>query len=306
MATNAMDKILQLDDKQAIQIAGPTASGKSALAIKLAQLHNGEIINTDSMQVFDVLQVLTARPDEEETKLVAHHLYGHKNPGEDYSVAHWLEDVSDVLEDIKSRGKIPIFVGGTGLYFKALGGGLSEIPKIPENIRDKWRSKLETEGIETLYGELSDLDPETARSLKPADKQRITRALEVFEATGKPIGHFHGDPGKALINPALAKKIILMPPRPTLHQRIETRFQQMVDLGAIEEVKNFMALAVDPGHTSAKAIGLREITAYLDGEISLERAIELSVIATRQYAKRQSTWFRNQLGDDWQIISQLP
>lgn len=255
------------------------------------------------MQVYDILDVITARPSKDELSSVPHHLYGHIQPGTEYSTGHWYDEVSKVLEDVTSRGKIPVFVGGTGLYFKALNGGLSKMPQIPDDIRAKWREKLEHDGIAALYEELMARDSNLASEFRPNDKQRISRALEVYDATGKSIREFQHASGAPLIDTEHSKKIILMPERPLLHERIKLRFHKMMDEGAIDEVKNILAANVDPNHTSMKAIGVREIQKYLNNEISLEDAIELAIIATRQYAKRQSTWFRNQLGSDWTLIS---
>lgn len=257
------------------------------------------------MQVYDILDVITARPSSEELASVPHHLYGHIQPGTEYSTGHWYDDVSAVISKVQSRGKIPVFVGGTGLYFKALNGGLSKMPQIPDDIRSKWREKLKHDGISVLYAELKERDSVLANEFKPNDKQRITRALEVYDVTGKSIRHFQDATGAPLIDTNRSKKIILMPERPILHERIKLRFHKMMDEGAIDEVKNILAAEIDPNHTSMKAIGVREIARYLGGEISLDEAIELAIIATRQYAKRQSTWFRNQLGSDWTMISKL-
>lgn len=305
VATKGMEKSLEINNQTAIQIAGPTASGKSALAVKLAQLHNGEVINTDSMQIYKILDVLTARPSVSELKSAPHHLYGHVNPGDEYSTGHWIKDVQKIQADIQRRGKLPIFVGGTGLYFKALNGGLSNIPSIPTEVRDKWRGKLETDGIETLYSELKRLDPESAQNLKPADKQRITRALEVYDATGKSIRHYYQNTGPTLVDTSTSKKIILLPDRPTLHERIENRFTKMFANGALQEVEHLLTLGIDTNHTSMKAIGVRELSAYIKGLMTQDEAIERSIIATRQYAKRQSTWFRNQLDSDWLRITNI-
>ena len=305
VATKGMNEILQLDNNSSIQIAGPTASGKSALAVKLAQMHDGEIINVDSMQVYDILDVITARPSQDELASVPHHLYGYVQPGTEYSTGHWYDDVSAVISEVQSRGKIPVFVGGTGLYFKALNGGLSKMPQIPDDIRAKWRKKLEHDGIASLYDELMARDSNLASEFRPNDKQRISRALEVYDATGRSIREFQHASGAPLIDTEHSKKIILMPERPLLHERIKLRFHKMMDEGAIDEVKNILAANIDQNHTSMKAIGVREIARYVDGEISLDEAIELAVIATRQYAKHQSTWFRNQLGADWIMISKL-
>lgn len=257
------------------------------------------------MQVYNTLNLLTARPQADELAAVPHHLYGYKTPGSDYSTGHWVDDVKQILADIVERGKLPIFVGGTGLYFQALNGGLSPIPDIPHAIRGKWRNRLDCEGIEALYDELVRLDPELAQKLKPADRQRITRALEVVDATGQSIVHFQHEKGDVIIDPDRAKKIILLPERSLLHARIATRFQTMMDQGALEEVKALLAQNVDKNHTSMKAIGVQQITAFLNNELSFDAAIERAIVATRQYAKRQSTWFRNQLDDSWIRITQL-
>lgn len=268
-------------------------------------MHNGEIINTDSMQIYKILNVLSARPSADELKSAPHHLYGYINPGDEYSTGHWINDVQKALTDIQGRGKLPIFVGGTGLYFKALNGGLSNIPATPAEVRDKWRVKLEEDGIQALYKELQKCDPESADNLKPADRQRITRALEVFETTGKSIRYYHQNTGTALVDTVSSKKIILLPERPILHERIANRFKKMFSSGALEEVKQLLALGVDEAHTSMKAIGVRELTAYIRDQATQDQAIEKSIIATRQYAKRQSTWFRNQLDDSWARITNI-
>lgn len=257
------------------------------------------------MQIYKILDVLTARPSADELKSAPHHLYGYINPGDEYSTGHWIGDVKKTLTDIKGRGKLPIFVGGTGLYFKALNGGLSNIPATPPEIREKWRNRLEAEGIETLYEELKDCDPEYADQLKSADRQRITRALEVFDATGKSIRYFHQNTGTALVDTARSQRIILLPERPILHERIANRFNNMFSSGALEEVKQLLAKNIDENHTSMKAIGVRELTTYIKGHAAQNEAIEKSIIATRQYAKRQSTWFRNQLDESWKRITNI-
>lgn len=257
------------------------------------------------MQVYDILNILSARPQEDELAQAPHHLYGHIEPGADYSTGYWIKDVQKILKDVRARGKLPIFVGGTGLYFQALNGGLSPIPDIPTDIRNKWRDKLETEGIEPLHLELKSLDPKMAAKLKPADRQRITRALEVFETTGQSISHFQARMSDPIINPKQAKKIILMPERAILHKRIAARFGKMMELGALNEVKALMQANVDPHHTSMKAIGVRELSAHLSGQIGINAAIERAIIATRQYAKRQSTWFRNQLDESWEHLEKV-
>lgn len=284
--------------KRPILIAGPTASGKSALALRLARA-DGAVINADSMQVYDVLQVLTARPGKEEASVVPHHLYGHVNPGEAYSVARWLYDVEQVLDDLDRRGMRPVFTGGTGLYFKALLEGLSQIPPIDEDIRRALREAAETD-LATFYDELEKADPESWRRIKPGDSQRIVRALEVVRSTGKPLSWWHSrDGGKGLLAAKDCIKVVLEPDRLQLRERIAARFHAMMEEGAIEETRALLALNLPGDKPAMRAIGVREIAACIGGDLSREAAIEKAVIATAQYAKRQSTWFRNQFGADW-------
>jgi tRNA dimethylallyltransferase len=286
----------------AILITGPTASGKSALAVELAQKHGGEIINADSMQVYGILRVLTARPSEAEMGGVPHHLFGHVPPGRLYSTGDWLRDVEPLLSDLSSRGKMPIFVGGTGLYFKALLGGLSEMPAIPAEIRDKWRSRLGEEGATGLYRELERLDPAMAQILNPADGQRIVRALEVMEACGRSIASFQEKSGRPLVATDSSSKIILLPERSLLHRRINRRFETMLDEGAVEETRDLLALGLDASMPAMKAIGVMQIAGLLKGELDREAVITQASAATRQYAKRQMTWFRNQMEDRKSVV----
>ncbi|MEJ5081970.1 MULTISPECIES: tRNA (adenosine(37)-N6)-dimethylallyltransferase MiaA [unclassified Ochrobactrum] len=285
--------------KDAILIAGPTASGKSALALQLAKKTGGFIVNTDSMQVYDVLDLLSARPQPDELHEAEHYLYGHVAPSVSYSTGKWFADVEALLSRSDLKGRTPIFVGGTGLYFRALLGGLSQMPEVPADVREYWRNKMSEEGAEALHLMLSQRDPEIAATLRPTDSQRIVRALEVFEGTGQSLLHWQKNTGTALVDDARARKIILLPDRQWLGERIAQRFNLMWDHGALEEVRAIMALDLDPALPALKAIGVREISAFFAGEMTREEAIELSVIATRQYAKRQSTWFRNQLDDSW-------
>lgn len=286
--------------KDAILIAGPTASGKSALALHLAKKTGGFIVNTDSMQVYDVLDLLSARPQPDELRQAEHYLYGHVAPSVSYSTGKWFADVEALLSRRDLKGRTPIFVGGTGLYFRALLGGLSQMPEVPVDVREYWRNKMSEKGAEALHIMLMERDPEIAAKLRPTDSQRIVRAIEVFEGTGKSLLHWQKNTGTALVDDARARKIILLPDRQWLGERIAQRFNLMWDHGALEEVRAIMALDLDPALPALKAIGVREISAFFAGEMTREEAIELSVIATRQYAKRQSTWFRNQLDDSWQ------
>ena len=287
--------------KNAILIAGATASGKSALALKLAKEHDGYIVNTDSMQVYDVLNLLTARPPEEDLCKAEHYLYGHVAPSVTYSTGKWFDDVKALLARSENQGRVPVFVGGTGLYFRALVGGLSQIPDVPDDIRHYWRARKEKEGAESLHKILAEIDPAMAANLKPADGQRILRSIEVMKATGKSLSFWQKSTGTALVDEKSAQKFVVTQERPVLRQRIADRFALMWDGGAQEEVAKLMALQLDPSLPAMKAIGVREIADYQAGHLSRERAIELAVTATRQYAKRQSTWFRNQLDESWQI-----
>ncbi|MBP1857380.1 tRNA (adenosine(37)-N6)-dimethylallyltransferase MiaA [Rhizobium herbae] len=285
--------------QDAILITGPTASGKSALAIEMAKRHNGVVINADSMQVYDTLHVLTARPFETDMQGVAHHLYGHVPASQHYSTGEWFRDAIAVLAAIRSEGRIPVFVGGTGLYFKALTGGLSDMPAVPSDIRDDVRRRLQDEGAEALHAVLAQKDPETAETLRPGDGQRIARALEIVEATGQSIRVFQARQGPVAIDPGQALKIVVLPDRALLRRRIDRRFAGMLDSGAVEEVRALLSLDLKPAMPAMKAIGVPQIVAMLAGTMSKAEVVETASAATRQYAKRQMTWFRNQLDDSW-------
>lgn len=293
--------------KNTTLIAGPTASGKSALALKIAKETDGVVVNADSMQVYDVLQVLTARPSTADMQGVKHLLFGHVPPSRLYSTGAWLADVKEVLDRPELAARHLIFVGGTGLYFKALLGGLSEMPSIPDETRNYWRRRLAVEGPESLHAELSKRDTQTADRLKPQDGQRIVRAIEVFEASGRPISFWQNQTGDALIDPTSSRKICLLPERSFLNKQVNQRFQNMMNLGALEEVRALLALNLDPALPAMKAIGVKEISRYLIGNLSLESAIELASTATRQYAKRQTTWLRHQFSSEWEpvVLSEL-
>ncbi|TAU49180.1 tRNA (adenosine(37)-N6)-dimethylallyltransferase MiaA [Rhizobium ruizarguesonis] len=292
-----------LSTVNAILITGPTASGKSALAVELARRHDGAVVNADSMQVYDTLQVLTARPSEEEMQGVPHHLYGHVPAGAAYSTGAWLRDVSALLPALRAAGRLPVFVGGTGLYFKALTGGLSDMPAIPEALRETLRTRLLEEGLDGLYGELAAADPAMAASLNRQDGQRIVRALEVVKATGRSIADFQGQSGPVIIDADEARKIVVLPDRAVLHQRINGRFEKMLQQGAEDEVRALLALDLPAEAPVMKAIGVSQITAMVRGEMTRDEVLEKGAAATRQYAKRQMTWFRNQMDDSWERLT---
>ena len=287
---------------QAILIAGPTASGKSRLAMELAERHHGAVVNADSLQVYDGLEILTARPSTEDLRRVPHHLYGHVDPRCDYSAGDYLRHAAETVATLRDNGRLPIFCGGTGLYFKALLGLLDEMPPIPQALREKWRARLAAEGPEALHAELVRIDPPTAQRLRPRDGQRIARALEVSEATGRPISALQRGGGEGLIGPDRARMIVLTPDRPELRRRIEERFDHMLEAGALDEVRRFTARFPDAGVTAGKAIGVSEFSEFLYGRMTYEQARERAVIRTRQYAKRQDTWFRHQFDSRWQRI----
>ncbi|MEL6088616.1 tRNA (adenosine(37)-N6)-dimethylallyltransferase MiaA [Bartonella schoenbuchensis] len=281
-------------------IAGPTASGKSKLALKIAQEKNAIIINTDSMQIYDVLNILTARPTKADTLIIPHYLYGYVSPTFNYSVGQWLSDVEKLLNLFPLKPLI--FVGGTGLYFRALLEGISKIPSIPDAIREKWRIRLYKKGAESLYRELLQVDAALCEKIAPQDGQRIVRALEVYESTGKRLSWWQKKKTKSLIAQDCSEKILLIPPRQLLYERINERFNHMVERGVLEEVNAMKKLMLSPLLPAMKAIGVRELMAYLDGCKSFEDAIEEAKMQTRRYAKRQMTWFNNQFDDKWNLI----
>ena len=289
--------------KNAILIAGPTASGKSALALDFARQTGGIVVNADSMQVYDVLRVLTARPGAEELSAAPHRLYGHVDPREAYSTGAYARDVAKLVREGTFARRPAIFVGGTGLYFRALLEGLSQMPDVSPAIRETWRRALSEQGSAALHELLRRDDPAAAKSIDPADGQRIVRALEVFEASGRPLSEWQSATGSPLVDPHSARLLVIEPERSLLVRRIDHRFDAMVGSGALEEVRAIGALDIAPELPAMKAIGVRELLAAERGELSFAEAIEKAKIATRQYAKRQSTWFRNQLGAEWERIS---
>jgi tRNA dimethylallyltransferase len=283
--------------RRAVLIAGPTASGKSALALRLAERLAGTVINADSMQVYRDLRIITGRPTPAEEARVPHRLYGHVDAAEAYSVGRWLVDAARELAAARRLHRLPILVGGTGLYFKALIQGLSAVPAIASGVRAAVRARLQAEGAASLHAELARRDPSSAERLKPADRVRIVRALEVLEATGRPLADWHRDGMPALVDPARAIKVFLDADRAALARRIDARFDAMLAGGALEEVRALDARGLDPASPVLKAHGVPWLRRVLAGEMRLADAAEQAKRDTRRYTKRQFTWFRHQLGD---------
>ena len=278
-----------------ILIAGPTASGKSALALALAEKLGGEIINADSMQVYRDLRIITARPTPDEERRVPHRLYGHVDAAENYSAGRWCTDAAAVLAATRQESRPAIIVGGTGLYFSALTRGLAAVPPIPAKIRNDVRARLASEGPAALHAELTARDPAAGARLMPGDRARVTRALEVVLATGRSILDWHEENMPASLDLARAAKVFLMPARDQLLRNIDARFDAMIAAGALDEVRALAARKLDPSLPAMKAHGVPWLIRYLNGEVTLAEAAEHAKLETRQYTKRQATWFRNQL-----------
>jgi tRNA dimethylallyltransferase len=287
-------------NSKAVLIAGPTASGKSALALELALKTGGVIVNADSMQVYRDLRVITARPTPEEEARVPHRLYGHVDAAVNFSAGSWVIDAARALTEARAENRLPIFVGGSGLYFKALTRGLSAVPPIPADIREAVRARLERDGVETLHAELSRRDPVSGDRLKPRDRIRIARALEVIEATGRSLTDWHRDGLPPLLPPGTFSALFLAPDRDELYGRIDARFDAMLQAGALEEVAALAARHLDPLLPAMKAHGVPALIRHLKGEITLQEAAGIGRADTRHYAKRQFTWFRHQLQEfEW-------
>ena len=286
-----------------ILIAGPTASGKSDFAIKLAKKINGEIINADSMQVYKELKILSARPKLKNYQKIKHHLYGFQNINKNFSTGDWLRLVIKKIKEVKKRKKIPILVGGTGLYFKAILDGLVNIPNIPIRFRSKIRSLHKDLGQKNFYKKLLKLDPKLKNKINPTDTQRSIRAYEVKEFTKKSLNDWFKQT-KSYFKKDDFHKIYIDFPRPQLIERINIRTEQMIRDGAINEVKRFIKLNIRKDKPANKAIGIAEIKKYLNNEKNLQEIKEEISIKTRQYAKRQSTWARGNMKSWYKLSSQ--
>ena len=281
-------------------IAGPTASGKSALALEWAQKAGGVVINADSMQVYRDLRIITARPTQDEEARVPHRLYGHVDAAVNFSAGAWVTAAGKVLAEVRAEKRLPIFVGGSGLYFKALTRGLSAVPPIPELVREGVRARLERNGVEALHAELAQRDPVSAERLKPRDRTRIARALEVVEATGRSLSDWHREGLPPLLPPGEFSALFLAPEREQLYARIDARFDAMLAAGALQEVAALAGRHLDPLLPAMKAHGVPVLIRHLKGEITRDQAAEAGRADTRHYAKRQFTWFRHQLPEfEW-------
>jgi tRNA dimethylallyltransferase len=283
-----------------VLIAGPTASGKSALALELALAAGGVVINADSMQVYRDLRIITARPTDGDEARAPHRLYGHVDAAVNFSAGAWVGDAAKALEEAKAEGRLPIFIGGTGLYFKALTAGLSVVPPIPAEVREDVRARLERNGVEALHAELARRDPRAAERLNLRDRTRIARALEVVEATGRSLLDWHHEGQPPLLPRDSFRAVFLAPERDELYARIDARFEAMLVAGALKEVERLADRNLDPLLPAMKAHGVPALIRHLRGELSLEQAATIGRADTRHYAKRQFTWFRHQLPEfEW-------
>ncbi|HEU0161114.1 MAG TPA: tRNA (adenosine(37)-N6)-dimethylallyltransferase MiaA [Rhizomicrobium sp.] len=277
----------------AVLIAGPTASGKSRAALELAEIIGGVVINADSMQVYAEAPILTAQPPAEDRARVPHLLYGHVPAREVYSVGRWRDDAIAALEQARAMARTPIFVGGTGMYFGALTDGLADIPPVPPDVRDAARALLDEIGVAALHARLAARDPVTASRLRPTDPQRVLRAWEVLAATGRPLSAWQDAPAAPVLRGVRIAAFVLDPPRAMLRAQIAARFAAMVDQGGLDEARALVGL--DPALPAAKLLGLRPLQGLAAGNLTREAALEAAITATRQFAKRQMTWFRHRM-----------
>ena len=287
-----------------IVVAGPTAGGKSRAALDVAEEFGGAVINADSMQVYRELDVISARPRFAQTARVPHLLYGFMPAAQACSAGRWLEMAAAAVSEVRAMGRIPVFAGGTGLYIKALSEGLAPVPEIPQEIRTRARALHQELGGERFHDRLTKLDPQAAATLPAGDTQRLIRAFEVVQATGRTLKEWQAEhPSDPPIEGTFAT-VVLIPPRDTLYATIDARFLRMMEEGALDEVRALFALGLDPGLPAMKALGVRELIRHLAGEIDLEQAIDLAMRGTRQYAKRQYTWLRHQVDGSYVVSAQ--
>jgi tRNA dimethylallyltransferase len=285
-----------------ILIAGPTASGKSALALALVERCDGVVINADSMQVYTELPVLTAQPSAADRARAPHRLYGHIPARESYSVARYMADAAAEIERVQASGQRPIIVGGTGLYFMALLEGLSPVPEIPGGVRAHWRHRAQAIPAEDLHRELAERDAEMASRLKPADRQRVTRALEVIEATGRSLADWQAVPGVPILSESETVRLVVDIGRAAIQQRCDQRFDIMIGAGALDEVESLMRQNLSTELPAMRALGVRPLAEHLAGRASLTDAVAQAKLETRQYAKRQATWLKRHM-IAWQHVN---
>jgi len=284
-----------------ILIAGPTACGKSEVALALAERLGGAVINADAMQVYRELRVLTARPSAEDEKRAPHRLYGHVPASEAYSAARYAEEARAAIASVQAEGRVPIVVGGTGLYFKALTDGLSPIPEIPPEIRAHWRARAGAEGAQALHEVLKARDPEMAARLRPTDPQRVVRALEVLEATGVSLASWQQEPGEPVVRLGDATAIALGRDPDELKRRCDDRFDRMMAGGAVEEVRALLGLGIGPELPAMRALGVRPLAGMIAGTLSRDEAAEAAKAETRRYVKRQQTWMKRNMMS-WKLM----
>jgi tRNA dimethylallyltransferase len=280
-----------------IVVGGPTASGKSALALALAEEFGGVVINADAMQVYRDLPILTARPGDRDLARAPHRLFGALDADDPCSAGRWREMALEAIAAARSDGNRPIVVGGTGFYLKALCDGIDDIPAVPAPVRAALEARYDAEGGEAFKAGLARDDPRIAERLPPGDRQRLVRAAAVLEATGTPLSVWHARRADPPDEDLRTHAFLLMPPRDALYAACDARFAAMVAMGAVDEARAFLARGLDPDLPLMKAVGLREIGRHIAGETSLDEAIEEGSRATRRYAKRQYTWFRHQMPD---------
>lgn len=286
--------------KPIICIAGPTASGKSAWAIQIAKSFGGEIINTDALQVYSELNIISARPSRSEMLIVPHHLFGHVDSNFRYSVGNWISEVESLIVDTLARGKSPILTGGTGLYFKSLIEGIAKIPSIPSDVILETNKFQEQNGVEGLRNLAEKLDPKAASRVLGKDPHRLMRIINVYKVTNKPIS-FWQENTKPVVPRIFCHCAVLLPERQKLYDAINNRFDLMMKKGLLNEAERIFTKNIDPSLPIMKAIGLREFFPYFSGDISLDEAVDLAKRNSRRFAKRQFTWFRGQL-KNWNEI----
>ncbi|HRO32992.1 MAG TPA: tRNA (adenosine(37)-N6)-dimethylallyltransferase MiaA [Brevundimonas sp.] len=277
-------------------IAGPTASGKSRLALEMAQATGAVILNADSQQLYADLNVLSARPSVEDMAVAEHRLYGVADAADAWSVGRWTRAVLDELAQLEAAGRPALLVGGTGLYFLSLTRGLADIPEVQPEIRDQAQAAHDADGEAVFRRRLAAIDPEAEAAIAPGDRQRLVRAFSVHAQTGRPLSAFKADT-RPLIAPDRWTGLVMEPERERLYANCDARVDVMIETGALDEVRALMARRLDPGLPAMKAVGVRELAAYLGGEMTRDDAITAMKQATRNYAKRQLTWFRNQTPD---------